>query len=192
MAKNKIIYGSEVLIDLTADTVSPNTLLKDATAHDKSGEVITGECTFDSDTSDATVAVAEMLVGKTAYARGAKVTGTMPNIGGMTDSIKSKEQIVAVPLGFHDGSGTVAIDADEQAKIIAGNIKKDITILGITGSYGGEEIHAQDKTVVPKITAQQVLPDENYDYLSSVTVNAIPYSETPNAAGGITVTIAGE
>ena len=36
-----------------------------------------------------------------------------------------------------------------------------------------------------------IQPDEGYDYLASVTVLAIPYSETENAAGGMTVTIAG-
>ena len=35
------------------------------------------------------------------------------------------------------------------------------------------------------------LPDEGYDYLSQVTVAAIPYVESDNAAGGKTATIAG-
>lgn len=42
MAKNKIIYGDETLIDLTNDTVSPNNLLLGETAHDRSGESIQG------------------------------------------------------------------------------------------------------------------------------------------------------
>lgn len=58
---NKVIYGGNVLVDLTADTVDPSHLLKDVTAHDKSGAPIAGECTFDSDTTDADVAVAERL-----------------------------------------------------------------------------------------------------------------------------------
>lgn len=191
MANNKIIFGNEVLIDLTGDTVAEEYLLSGKTAHDKSGEIITGTCTYDSDTSDATVAVAEILSGKTAYARGQKVEGTMPNHGGIDEHISSLNDEVAINLGFHDGSGKVSIDGDEKAKIIAANIKSGITILGVTGEYGGEEIHAQDKTVTPKVTSQQILPDEGFDYLSSVMVEAIPYVETPNAAGGITVTIAG-
>lgn len=39
---NKIIYGGRTLIDLTEDTVSPETLGKGVTAHDKSGMPIVG------------------------------------------------------------------------------------------------------------------------------------------------------
>lgn len=42
MEKNKIIYGNEVLLDLTNDTVSSDTLTRGITAHDKSGQIITG------------------------------------------------------------------------------------------------------------------------------------------------------
>ena len=42
MAVNKIVINDEVKIDLTADTVSPSTLASGITAHDKSGNIITG------------------------------------------------------------------------------------------------------------------------------------------------------
>lgn len=188
---NKVIYGDSTLIDLTADTVSADKLEKGITAHDKTGAIITGTSTKDSDTSDATAAVAEILVGKTAYARGTKMTGTMPDNEGMTGYITEKSQEVSVPMGFHDGSGKVSISTDEQEKIISANIKQGITILGVTGGYSGESFLAQSKTVTPYKVQQIVQPDSGYDFLSSVTVNAIPYTETENAAGGTTVTIAG-
>lgn len=187
---NKVIFGDEVLIDLTADTVSADKLEKGITAHDKTGAIITGTSTKDSDTSDATAAVAEILVGKTAYARGAKLTGTMPDNGGMIGSITTKEQEISVPMGFHDGSGKVSISAEEQEKIIPANIKQGITMLGVEGGYSGESFLAQSKTVTPSRIQQIVQPDAGYDFLSSVTVNAISYTETENAAGGTTVTIA--
>ena len=76
---NKVIYGGDVLIDLTGDTVTVDKLLSGITAHDKSGAKITGTCTYDADTSDATAGVAEVLAEKTAYVSGAKITGTMKN-----------------------------------------------------------------------------------------------------------------
>lgn len=75
---NKVIYGGRTLIDLTGDTVSPDKLLTGTTAHDKSGEIIEGTCPWDVNSTDATVSEAEILFGKTAYARGTKITGTMP------------------------------------------------------------------------------------------------------------------
>lgn len=187
---NKVIYGGETLIDLTMDTVSPDKMLKNITAHDKSGAPIIGSCTFDVDSSDATIAVAEMLKGKTAYARNSKLVGTMENNGAITGIISTKSQKYVVPQGFHDGSGKVGIDATEQAKIISENIRDGITILGVVGNMSGaEDMKPQAKTVTPSTAQQSILPDEGYNCLSNVTVKAIPYVETENSAGGVTVTI---
>ena len=188
-AINKVIYGGRTLIDLTGDTVTADKLLAGTTAHDKSGAVITGTCDYDVNSQDATVAVAEMITGKTAYARGTKLTGTMPNNGAVSGTISDKDTDYAVPLGFHDGSGTVGISATEKAKLIAGNIKSGVEILGVTGTYSGEAITAQSKSVTPSTSQQVIQPDSGYDYLSTVTVAAIPYTETANAAGGYTATI---
>lgn len=187
---NKLVVGNEVKFDLTGDTVTAEKLLSGFTAHDKSGAPITGTCTYDADTQDATAAVAEILEGKTAYARGAKLTGTMPNKGAVSGTIATKEAYT-IPMGFHDGSGTVSIDATESAKIIAGNIKSGVTILGVEGTFAGETVTAQTKSVTPTMSVQTVLPDEGYDYLSQVSVAAIPVNYSANSAGGQTCTIGG-
>lgn len=192
MAINKIIYGGKTLIDLTGDTVAQDQVLKGKTFHDKDGVVKTGTCAFDVDSQDATATEAEILAGKTAYARGAKVTGTMPNNGAVTGVIGTKEGKYTIPQGYHDGSGKVGIAPAEQAKLIPGNIRQGITVLGVLGTMSGtESVKAQTKTVTPSAAQQSVAPDEGYNYLSSVTVSAIPYQESDNAAGGTTVTIAG-
>ena len=190
---NKIVYGNTVLIDLTADTVTDDKILASYTAHDASGNIITGTCDFDVNSQDATVKVAEMLIGKTAYARGTKLTGTMPNNGSISLTISEVNEEVSVAQGYHDGSGKVSILETEKAKLIASNIKQGITILGVTGTLEpSSAIRVHAKTVTPKTTQQTILPDEGYDYLAQVTVNPIPYVETDNSAGGKTVTIAGE
>ena len=187
---NKVIYGGKTLIDLTADTVTADKVLEGITYHDKSGASGTGTCTYDSDTSDATVAVAEILTGKTAYVRGAKITGTMPNKGSVTGNISAKAQKFTIAQGYHDGSGYVQIATTEQEKLIATNIRQGVTILGVEGSMSGSEgVVAQSKTVTPTTTTQTVMPDDGYTHLSQVTVNAIPYVESDNSAGGKTVTI---
>lgn len=190
MAYNKIIYGTTVLIDLTADTVTADKILTSYTAHDASGASITGTCSYDVNSQDATVKVAEMLTGKTAYARGTKLTGTMVNNGAVSLTIDTASGSVTIPQGYHDGSGKVSILSTEVAKLIASNIKKGITILGVTGTLEpSSEVTVQAKTATPKTTAQTILPDSGYDYLTQVTVSAIPYSEADNSAGGKTVTI---
>ena len=190
MAISKVVYGAQTLIDLTADTITADKVLTGYTAHGKDGEPITGTCDFDVNSQDATAQVAELLTGKTAYARGAKLTGTMPNNGGVTGTISTVAGQYTIAQGYHDGSGKVSIDSTEQAKIIPSNIKQGVEILGVTGTLETSgSVTAQTKSVTPSTQQQVVLPDAGYDYLSQVTVAAIPYSESPNSAGGITVTI---
>lgn len=189
---SKVVYGGKTLIDLTADTVTADKILKGATAHDKSGAPIVGTCTFNADTSDATAAGAEILSGKTAYVNGVKITGEMRNNGAVSGVISRKADSYTVPIGYHDGAGKVAISTTEQAKIIPTNIRTGVSILGVTGTMSGtESVKAQAKTVTPTTAQQTVLPDssQGFNYLSQVTVNAIPYNESDNAQGGKTVTI---
>lgn len=187
---SKVVLGTgEVLIDLTADTVAADKLLTGITAHGADGAPITGTCTFDSDTSEDTLTAAEAIVGKTFHARGTQYTGTMPNNGAVSGVITAVGTPYTVPAGYHDGSGRVGLDSADQAKIIPGNIKEGVTVLGVTGTYTGEGVTAQTKSVTPSFSAQQVLPDSGYDYLSEVDVAAISVVRTENAAGGYTVTI---
>ena len=189
MAINKVIYGNTTLIDLTADTVEASKLASGYTAHGRDGSVITGTNTYDADTSDADAVASEILETKTAYVNGVKVTGNMPNRGSVTGAITDKSTPYTIQNGYHDGSGSVGIDSTEAAKIIANNIKDGVTILGVLGTYTGEGVTAQSKSATPYTTAQTILPDSGYDYLSQVDIAAISYVETQNAAGGLTVTI---
>jgi hypothetical protein len=190
MANSKVVLSNgTVLIDLTSDTVDASHLLDGYTAHGANGEAVTGTCTYDSDTSDDTATASEILATKTAHARGAALTGTMANNGGVTGTISTKAGQYTIPQGYHDGSGKVSISSTEQAKIIAGNIKSGIVILGVTGTYGGESVTAQAKTATPSFSSQTITPDSGYDYLSQVTVSAIPVTYADNSAGGKTVTI---
>lgn len=190
MGVSKVIYGGNTLIDLTADTIKADKLLKGYTAHGGDGEQITGTCDFDSNTQDATANTAEILAGKTAYNKGVKITGEMKNNGAVSGEISTKAGKYTIPQGYHDGSGTVGISATEQAKLTADNIRKGVTVLGVTGTMSGtEDVKPQAKSVTPTTEEQVVLPDTGFNYLSQVTVAAIPYVESDNSAGGKTVTI---
>lgn len=185
-----VLKDGRVLIDLTTDTVAEDKLLKGYTAHDKTGETITGTCDYDANTQDATANENEILINKSAYVRGQKVAGKMPNNGAVAGTISKKTGTYTVPQGYHDGSGTVQIDATEQAKLIPSNIRAGVTILDVEGNMSGsEDVIAQNREVTPSFADQTVLPGEGYNYLASVVVKAIPVTVTDNSAGGKTVTI---
>ena len=184
MAINKVIYGGNVLIDITDTTALANKVLDGFYFYGRDGVKTEGTCTFDADTSDATASTDEILYGETAYVNGNKITGSMPNRGAVSATISSLTPYT-IQNGFHDGSGTVSVNS---TNITSGNIKSGVTILGVEGTYTGESITTQSKTVTPTTSQQVITADAGYDYLAQVTVNAIPYVETANTYG-ITVTI---
>lgn len=190
LSNNKVVLtDGTVIIDLTQDTVQADKLAEGYTAHDKSGALIQGTNTFDSDTSNDTAIASEVLLGKTAHARGSLLTGTMPNNGAVSGTIDDKDTPYTVPAGYHDGSGQVVLDPVEVAKLLPGNIKEGVELFSVVGSYTGEGVSAQSKIATPTFAEQVILPDQDYDYLSQVTVNPITVTYTENSAGGNTVTI---
>lgn len=104
--------------------------------------------------------------------------------GAVTGSISTKEGQYAVPKGYHNGGGKVSIAATEQAKIIAGNIKAGVTILGVAGSCSpASDVAIQEaKSVTPTKSTQSITPDEGYVALAGVNVAAIPdaYQDVSN------------
>ena len=190
---NKVVFGNTTVMDISDTTATADKVLKDEYFYLRSGQKVQGTCEYDSDTTDADATAAEILLNKTAYVNKNKITGSMPNRGAVTGTISTVAGTYSIQNGYHDGSGTVAIDSTEQAKIIAENIKKDVVILGVTGSYEGSATPTSTaKTVTPYTTSKTYLPSGEstpVDYYSQVTVNAIAYTETDNAAGGKTATI---
>lgn len=178
-----------VLIDLTTDTAVAADVATGKYFHLATGERVQGNSTKDSDTTDANATAADILSGKTAYVNKNKITGEMTNNGTVNGTISTKAGTYTIPAGAHSGLGGVSIDSTEQAKIIAGNIKSGVTILGVVGTYSGEGATATAVNVTPYLTSATVLPPTGYDYISQVNVAAITITRTDNAAGGVTVTI---
>lgn len=189
--KNKVIYDGTVLIDLTTDTAVAADVQSGKYFHLATGERVQGSSTKNADTTDANMQASELLDGKTGYgAAGTKIIGTMPNNGGNNVTISGTSG-ASIPSGYYDGSGKAVLDSTSSQNLIAGNIREGIEILGITGTMSGsEDVNVQAKTVTPSSSQQVITPDSpTYNYLSQVTVAAIPYTETDNQQGGVTVEI---
>lgn len=114
--------------------------------------------------------------------------------GGGGGEITSKSGSVSIPAGYYDGTGSVNISDEEQEKIIGSNIKQGVTILNVSGTYSGEVVNLQSKTVTPTKSNQTVSADSGYDALSQVVVNPIPetYQDVSRVNAGSSDVLSGK
>lgn len=103
MAVNKVVINDEIKIDLTSDTVSPDTLSKGITAHDKSGAVIVGTMEGGSAPSgqwrEETVDNQYGNITKVVY-HGYTIIPTYQYLGKRLTSIKFNEGITTIDSWF--------------------------------------------------------------------------------------------
>lgn len=103
------------------------------------------------DTASANVSSADLLTGKTAFGASGSVSGGMANNGSASGAISTKAGTVTVHAGYTTG-GTISIASAEQNKIVAGNIKSGVTILGVAGSLTIPSISQDGSTKILSIS----------------------------------------
>lgn len=183
-----VLSNGETLIDLTQDDVKAEHVQSGIYFHDKTGERKQGTNTKTVDASSATAEAAEVLEGRT-FGKGDEMqTGTMPDNSGKNVEISTLNG-TPIPKGYNDGSSFAKLSDAEIAKLVAGNIKEGVEILGVMGEFGADDISSQSKTVTPTFEKQVINPDDGFTFLSSVEVEAIKVDRKDNEAGGVTVTI---
>ena len=87
------------------------------------------------ETNTGTITDTDVLATKIGFSNGAKITGTMPNNGAINITPSTSQQ--TIPAGYTSGGTVSAVTSSIDQNITAGNIKKNVTILGVTGSYEG-------------------------------------------------------
>ena len=102
------------------------------------------------DASEADAAAGNVLTGKVFIGPNGQDTGSMANNGSTSGTISTKAGTVNIPAGYTSG-GTVSISSTEQAKVIAGNIKSGVTLLGVSGSLTTPTI-SQDSSGILSIS----------------------------------------
>ena len=144
-----------------------------------------GETLIDLTTD--TVSAADLLEGKTAHAAsGETVIGTMPNNGSVDIFISIVSEETPISEGYHDGFGKVSISAEEQAKVIPGNIVKGVTILGVSGTADAGGDSDIDKMVDGSITSYEgganSIHDYAFAYCSSLATVSLPQATSINSS----------
>lgn len=100
------------------------------------------------------------------------VPAAQPTLQAKTVNSSTANQTVTPDQGY-DGLSEVDINALTDPNLLSNNIKKDVTIFGITGTFNGDP-QLQQKTVNSSTASQTVQSDSGYDGLSEVIVN--PYT----------------
>ena len=138
LPETSVNLGSSAWSSATAPSgVTPTTLAKGTTYKMTAGySNVDRYYTTQSDpTLSGNAAADNVLSGKTFYSNSyTKHTGSMANNGSTGGTISTKAGTVSIPAGYTTG-GSVSISTTEQNKIIAGNIKSGVTVLGVAGTY---------------------------------------------------------
>ena len=86
------------------------------------------------DLTDDTVSPGTLLQGITAHDKsGSVIEGQIPTNESVEGVLQNGDDVYHIPAGYHDGSGTVQIDDAEKEKLIPGNVRKGVTLLGVEG-----------------------------------------------------------
>ncbi len=155
-------------VDLSDDTVSPGVLLNGYTAHNSSGQAITGSYSGSVNNQNKTVT-------PTTSQQTVTADSGYTGLGTVT--------VNRIPTNYIIPSGTKSITSNGTGIDVT-----EYAAVNVSVSSGSPSL--QDKTVSPTTSQQTIEADSGYDGLGTVTVNAISplKSSSDLTASGATVT----
>lgn len=137
------------------------------------------------DTSDATAAPGELLVGKTAYVNEQKITGTMADNGAVSQNLNAGGSYT-IPAGYHNGQGKV--NANSLASQTSGTAAAVDIASGKTAYVNGEKITGEGemaRDLASEISTQDDLITQIVTALDGKAGVALPVLSNPAGAANI-------
>lgn len=118
-----------------------------------------------------------ILSGYSAYNfSGNPIVGTMPNNGELTYNPSIANQ--SIPKGYTDGGTILGVTNEIDSNIQPENIKKDVVILNVTGTYEG--IMTQEDYDTCEQIADEILSGNfPYNYIEYIEFNGNQYTTLP-------------
>lgn len=126
--------------DTSADTVTEDKVKKGITFHKADGSSAVGT-NRDVDVSDTTANMGDVLKGKNFYDKDGYLTEGLIETKDVPywNTISDKMGNVTFGAGYYPNGATVALDPISTMYLMPQNIKKDIEILGVTGTLEGDK-----------------------------------------------------
>lgn len=144
---------SDILNDINIELVNKGSTSADTLDQvDEKIRAITGG----GSTQDADAVAGDIRAGKTAYARGSKIVGTLASVnpGVPTISVSSSGTVTASvtqSAGIVDAATTPSthkLSSSDDSAFVKENIKAGVTIFGVSGNYSGSGTDTQDANAV--------------------------------------------
>ena len=182
---NKVVLGSEVLLDLTADTVTPAALMQGYTAHDASGAAIVGTSTAGTmvirDTQDSHGGTVREITA------GSVVTGTRTiTANGTYDVAEYADALVDVPSAEPELQAKTATPTESQQTVTPDtgyDGLSSVTVGAISSTYVGSGITRRSSTDLTASGATVTVPSGYYSAQASKAVSS-GTAGTPTATKG--------